>query len=120
MKKAKLKLTIESLKEKLVKAEEVIRIQNKNMQKGIDTIKNELLLVNQDVREMVARQAAEIEKLKQEDMEREMLMRRMIRCQARNALGNASGKELQMWGNTVGARPVEEFQSESGKESFET
>ena len=122
MKKAKLKIQIEELKAKLDEAEAVIRIQNKNMKKGIDTIKDELLLVNQDLRKVVATQAAEIEKLKQEDMEREMLMRRMVRCLTRNAPGNASGKELPMFGNTEGARPFNESPVHSvvEDESFET
>ncbi len=94
MKKVKLKLKIADLEDKLKKAEEIIRIQNKRMQKSMDSITEELLLVNQDLRKVLETEKKECERLKQEDMEREMLMRRMIRQMTRNAPGNASGEEL--------------------------
>ena len=120
MKKVKLKLKIAELEDKLTKAEEIIRIQNKRMQKSIDQITNELLLVNQDLRSVLETKTKECEELKQEDMERELLMRRMIRGMTRDVPGNASGKELQKWGNTAGVRPFEEspLHSVAEKETF--
>ena len=102
MKKAKMKLKIQKLEEKLVKAEKQIR------KKGIDTINDELLLTNQELRAEVQRLTRENEQLNQQDLERETLMRRMIRYVTKDAPGNASGKDLQMFGNTVGEKPFKE------------